>query len=289
MVDWQDLQFLMAFAQHGSLSRAAEIMDVNRTTVTRRLENLENHLGTKLVERVGRSLELTEAGHEALAAAELMQGEIHSLERNISGRDQRLAGVIKIITTGRIASIIGPNLDHFGRLYPDVLLEVNVSNNPDEMEMMEADIVIRLTWNPVESMIGRKLAEPATAIYADPKTAERMPRLRAVSYISSGLDASISDYIRGVLGIEPVVAMKTNSMDLIKQLVAAGRGVASIPCYVAEGEPGLVRVSEPWREGMPDLWLQYHPRLKRLARGRVFTQYLIEVFEDIRPMLEGKN
>jgi len=288
-LDWQDLQFLMAFARHGSTARAAESMDVNRTTVTRRLESLENHLGTKLVERVGRGLELTEAGQEALAAAELIQGEIQSLERNISGRDQRIAGVINLTATARIATILGPDLAHFGELYPDVLLDVVVSNAPVDLEIMEADVAIRLTSNPTESLIGRKLAEPATALYANPEMANQLPHLREVNYISSALDGSVSDYICDHLGIKPVVAMKTNSMDLIKQLVAAGRGVASMPCYVAEGEPGLVRVSEPWRSGMPDLWLLYHPRLKRLARGRVFTQFLIEVFDRIRPMLEGRN
>jgi DNA-binding transcriptional LysR family regulator len=289
MLDWQDLQFLMAFAQTSSMAQAAESLDVNRTTVTRRLENLEKSLGTKLVERVGRGLELTEAGHEALAAAELIQGEIQSLERNVSGRDQRIAGVIKVTATARIATIIGPDLAQFCEIYPDVLLDVSVSNAPVALEIMEADVAIRLTSNPTESLIGRKIAEPATALYADPETARRLPQLSEVNYISSALDGAVSDYLCRDLGIKPILAMKTNSMDLLKQLVAAGRGVASIPCYVAEGEPGLVRVSEPWRNGMPDLWLLYHPRLKRLERGRVFTKFLIDVFERIRPRLEGRD
>lgn len=289
MLDWQDLKFLLAFAQHSSLIGAAEHLDVNRTTVTRRLENLENSLGTKLVERVGRGLELTQAGQEALVTAEIMQGEMQSLERNISGRDQRIAGIIKLTCTPRIATIIGPDLAHFGELYPDVLLEVSVSNAPVDLELMEADVAIRLTSNPMENLIGRKIAEPATALYATVEIARRLPGMKEVSYISSALDGSMAEYICKDLGVKPVLAMRTNSMDMVKQFVAAGRGVASIPCYVAEDDPRLVRVSEPWRDGMPNLWLLYHPRVKRLERGRVFTQFLIEVFSRIRPMLEGKD
>ena len=66
MDDWQDLKFLLALVEHGSLPAAAEALDVNRTTVSRRIASLEQRLGVKLVQKVGRSLVPTDAGFETL-------------------------------------------------------------------------------------------------------------------------------------------------------------------------------------------------------------------------------
>ena len=87
MVDWQDILFLMTLAESKSLSAAAEKLDVNRTTVSRRIESLEKTFSTKLVERIGRNLVLTEAGREVVMSAEIMNGEVQSLRRRVSGKD----------------------------------------------------------------------------------------------------------------------------------------------------------------------------------------------------------
>jgi DNA-binding transcriptional LysR family regulator len=288
VIDWQDLRFLMALAHHGSLGEAASQLEVNRTTVSRRIDNLERALAVKLIERVGRDVVLTQSGQEVLTVAETIMSEIQSLERRVAGRDQQLAGIIRLTATARIATMIGQDLARFGELHPDVLLDVSATNLPEDLELMEADVAIRLTSDPPNGLIGRKLAQPTSALYANGDLAARITSLTTVDYIGSILGANAADWIRTDLGVEPHLVLQSNSMDLIRELVTAGRGVASIPCYVAEGDPHLHRINQPRRDGMPELWMLYHPRLRRLQRVQVFVSFLAEVFARLRPVIEGR-
>ena len=77
--------YLLALSHHRTLPLAAEVLGVNRTTVSRRIEQLETELGVRLVEKVGRDLALTTAGLEAVSAAEMIEGEVHNLERSVFG------------------------------------------------------------------------------------------------------------------------------------------------------------------------------------------------------------
>lgn len=288
MIDWQDLRFLLALAHHGSLGEAAAQLDVNRTTVARRIETLERALQVKLVERIGRDVVLTASGREVLAVAETIHGEVQSLERRVAGRDQHLAGQIRITATPRIATLISQDLARFVELHPDVLLDVSATNAAEDLELMEADIAIRLTSNPPEGLVGHELARPTSALYASEALAARLPGLSTIDYIGSAIGADAANWIRADFAAEPHLVLQSNSMDLIRELVAAGRGVASIPCYVGEGVSGLRRVNAPRRDGMPELWLLYHPRLRRIQRVQVFVRFLVQVFERLRPVIEGR-
>ena len=94
-LDWNDMQFLLVAADSTSMYEAAERLQVNRTTISRRIDNLEDALGVKLLARSGRGLALTEAGEEAVRSAEVMRGEIANLRRRVSGRDEQLAGTVR--------------------------------------------------------------------------------------------------------------------------------------------------------------------------------------------------
>ena len=118
MLDWNDLHHLYALAKHGSLPGAAEAINVNRTTVARRITQLETALGTKLVERMGRDLVLTDAGREAAASAEIIDGEFQSLQRRVFGRDQQLAGAIRVTVTPAIGNLIARQLAQVTALHP---------------------------------------------------------------------------------------------------------------------------------------------------------------------------
>ena len=96
-MDWNDLQHLFALAKRNTLPEAAEALRVNRTTIARRIARLEETLGAKLVERIGRDLVLTDAGREAAASAEIIDGEFQNLQRRLFGRDQQLAGAIRLV------------------------------------------------------------------------------------------------------------------------------------------------------------------------------------------------
>lgn len=290
MVDWQDILFLMTLAESKSLSAAAEKLDVNRTTVSRRIESLEKTFSTKLVERIGRNLVLTEAGREVVMSAEIMNGEVQSLRRRVSGKDGEIAGVIRFTTTPAIARLLSYHLAEFGAAHPQVLLEVSATNVQEDMHHMEADIALRLTQSPPEDLVGRKMFDISTALYASKSTIKKLQQKLPVTYISSSLGSEVSKFARNIFESMQGslrVSLRSNSMDLVKEMLRQGDCIALLPCYLAEGETDLIRVPDTPGLCSTQLWLLYHPRARKLHRVQAFIQVIEAALEEHRSLFEA--
>ena len=98
----------------------------------------------------------------------------------------------------------------------------------------------------------------------------------------------MTTWLETTLNASSQAALHSNSTDFIREYVAASQAVAVLPCYVAEADQRLTRIGEPRAEGFTELWLLYHPRLRRLQRFRAFTSYLTDEFEKLRPVFEGE-
>lgn len=283
-MDWNDLQYLLALSHHRTLPLAAEVLGVNRTTVSRRIEQLETELGVRLVEKVGRDLALTTAGLEAVSAAEMIEGEVHNLERSVFGRDQELIGEIRITMTQGIGRLLAPELARFQDQFPDIVLDISITNAAEDLDLMESDIALRFTTRPPDRLIGRLVARPTMAFYASNQIAEQFVHLEEVELIST----HVTDLIPNpgmVKKFRKVV--RTNSIDVAMELVASGRGVTQIPCYMAEGDARLTRVSDTQSDPMSELWLLYHPRMRSQPRIRKFVEFVMATFEDLKPRMEA--
>lgn len=291
MMNWHDLQHLLALSEHGTLPAAADALEVNRTTVSRRIANLETKLNTKLVLKIGRDLALTPSGHDVVAAAQLIEAEIQNLERRVFGRDHELAGIIRITATPAIASILGGDIARFGLSHPDLVLEVSATNAVEDLELMESDIAIRLTSSPPSDLIGHRVAQPATAVYASHHMATKLDSLAGIDYVDGTLSnhnqEQLQNWITSEFGKPFSLVARTNSMELAMQIVAAERGFAALPCYVADDVKTLVRVSTPRTDVLPPIWMLYHPRHRKTARIRAATEYLADTFRALKPKFEG--
>jgi len=285
-IDWRDLQYLQALAKYKSLSQAAEKLNVNRTTVTRHIEQLERSLNTKLVERVGRSLVLTPSGAEVFSAVEGIDGLLHGVSREVYGRDQKMEGVLRITSPPGIAVMMGKGLAEFGNRHPELMLEINGSNAVEDLDNSEADIAIRLTNSPPEHLIGWVLGRPTLALYASKKIAAKLKKAKVIDYLAMDVDIG-SDVIKSALVGDMKLVARSNSLDLLKEMVAAGRGVTTLPCYLAESDERLERISEPVKNVLPELWMLYHPRLKSRQKVKIAAEYIRNMFRDMQGQLEG--
>ena len=290
-MNWHDLQHLLALSEHKTLPKAAEAMRVNRTTVSRHIANLETRLNAKLVEKIGRDLALTQSGHEVVSTAQIIEGELQNLERLVFGRDQELAGIIRVTATPVIATMLAGEIAQFGLSHPDLVLEVSATHAIEDLELMESDIAIRFTTNPPANLIAHRIAEPMAAIYASSKQATQLESLDHIDYVDVNLGTRNRDRIQEWITNEFVkkesLVSRTNSMDLAIQLVAAGRGVAVLPCYAADGNSNLVRVSKRRSDILPPVWMLYHPRHRTSARIRAMMEHFVKAFDDLKPMFDG--
>ena len=100
--DWNDFNFFLTVAMQGSLSKAAEKLGVNHSTVFRRINALEDKMGVRLFERLKKGYQLTQAGAEVLESAKSMEEHAHAIQRKLIGKDIQLSGTLKISTTDTI-------------------------------------------------------------------------------------------------------------------------------------------------------------------------------------------
>jgi len=284
MLDWSNLQHFLAFATTDSLPKAAEKLGVNRTTVSRRIADLEKAFGATLFERRGRNLVLTQSGRDVLAVAEGIDGQLQGLGRRVFGRDARIEGTIRLTLTSGIAKLVAGDVVDFMAQHPSVIVEMNVTNAAEDLELMEADIAIRLTESPPETLVGRKLVDLNSALYASAKTPIVLDA--EVPYIGTVGERVISPWARDWLPNARFVAI-ANHVDASAELVECGAGVGEFPCYVAENDARLKRISDAHPFRYPHAWLLYHPQLRNVQRVRAFADHLAAAFRRLRPVFEG--
>ena len=125
-VNWDDLRFLLALARRGSLTAAAAELGVNHSTVSRRVRTLEETVAARLFDKLPEGYVPTATGEELIVVAERIEAEIHGVDRSVSGRDERLSGLLRFTTTDAIASLHARDIAAFQRSYPGIDLEAAV-------------------------------------------------------------------------------------------------------------------------------------------------------------------
>ena len=143
-LDWSDLQIFAAIAERGSLGAAARALNVNHTTVSRRIHALEKQLGVRLFSRRASGYVLTDSGEELRVEMQHIQAALESVERRLVGKDARLTGTLRVSTTDTLAvSILMPHIKQFLEAHPEVQLTLSVSNDLANLSRRDADVAIR--------------------------------------------------------------------------------------------------------------------------------------------------
>jgi DNA-binding transcriptional LysR family regulator len=143
-LDWDDLRFFLAVSERGSISAAAKLLNVNHSTVLRRLGTLEKRLGTRLFDRLPDGYEMTAQGEELRNQLRGVSEQIETAQRNLSGRDLGLHGAIRITTTDTLMhGLLMPYLAEFRALNSVIQLEIAIHNTFLSLTRREADVAVR--------------------------------------------------------------------------------------------------------------------------------------------------
>lgn len=287
-LDWDDLRFFLAILRAGGLPAAARRLGVTTSTVYRRLDSLEAALGVRLIERGGRGMAVTPAGEELQRAAETMHEAAEATVNRIAGRDLEPAGLIRITAPDDLAdSILMPLFADFRARYPRIRLELVTDNRFLNLTRREADVALRPTRTPPETLLGRRVAKIASAAYASPALAKTP--LDAQNWITweEGLGPSThGKWLTRILGPgQPV--LRVNSMRSLGEAAARGLGAALLPCHLGDPDPRLVRILAPQEEWDSDLWLLTHPGLGSVARIRLLTDELFRALRRQAALFSG--
>lgn len=295
MFAWDDLRIVLTVARAGHLAAAADLLAVNHSTVFRRLNALEKELGSKLFERRAARYRPTESGERLIAAAERMESEALALDRELTGRDTRLAGKLRVTCSETLAFRgITADIARFRKTHPGIAVELAVDNRTYDLSRREADVAFRAMRPKEGDLFGRKLIDVRWGIYAAPdylraRGAPRRPTGLAGHDVIGW--AEFSHPTRAATFIAQYAApaqIGFRSSSLVNQMLAAkaGLGLAVLPCYLAAAENGLKPAIVPLKDLVTELWIVTHLSLKDTARVRAFME---TVGEGVRNRLRGGN
>lgn len=284
-MNWSNLQVLLAFHRKGTLQKASEDLAVNLSTVSRRIRELEKELGVSLIENVSGRLVLTDAGIQTVLVGEAMEAESNTLLRKLSGQDEELTGVIRV---GLLAFMLHKHADwftDFSRRYPGVSLEFLASNSGlHSLSRREADVVIRASKTPQDTLIGRRVMEVDYAIFAHQSLVSANEHWSTLPWV--GLDPSINAKVTDAwmaanLSPQQVRARVDTTIGMFA-MTQSGVGACILPIVYGQQYPELVQLSEPLEGFSFSLWVLTHRDLHRNARIRVFMEHLYECFSALK-------
>jgi DNA-binding transcriptional LysR family regulator len=292
---WDDFKLVRLVAEAKGLTGAAERLGVNHSTVFRRLGQLEEALGTKLFERHRTGYALTAAGEEMAALAERMDDDVAGFARKLAGQVLSPAGELRVTTNDTLLThLLTPLFARFCAKCPDVRLDVVLSNQALNLSKRDADVAVRATDAPPETLVGRRAATLAWALYGragdfpEPATVDPAS-LSAHAWVALGDHlgtVKAARFVRERVAPERIV-YKVNSVLGLTEAVEAGIGIGPLPCFIADARPALVRLAPPNPDFATGLWLLTHPDLRHSARVRVFLDFLAAEIAKLRKYLEG--
>ena len=287
--EWDDLRVVLGIWRGGSARGASEFLGMSHATIARRIDALETRWGVRIFERLPSGYVLTQDGEELLETAQSMEAEVNNIKLKLTGREQRLEGVIRVTTLDTMAShFLIKVLAEFSKIYPDIEFELVIGYQSLDLRKREADIAIRATAKPPEHLIGQKVATMAWAGFASETYIKRHD-------FGPGGTARWIGF--GARTAKPVWTKNTHHphmpiwglFDDVPHQVEAARcalGVAHIPCYVGDVEPNLRRVGEVTTQN--DVWLLRHKDTRSTARLRVFSEFLIDAFRREAELFNGE-
>jgi DNA-binding transcriptional LysR family regulator len=292
MLDWNDLRTVLAVSRARGAGEAASALGVHPSTVFRRLNALEASLGVRLFDHLPEGYVPTAAGEEVCAVAERMEADIAVLDRRIAGRDLRPSGTVRVTTTDTLFGLLTPHFAAFRAAHPEIELHVVVANRFFDLTRHDADVAIRPTNDPPETLVGRRLATIATAIYgSEGYLASRPGAADLACHDWIGLDEALAHLAaaRWLRRAYPHAAVRYRVNTLMAALEAAraGLGLAALPCYLADGESSLRRVTPPLGELDSALWILTHEDLRHVARVRAFLDAMAGRLAQAKGLLAG--
>ncbi|MEO0729340.1 MAG: LysR family transcriptional regulator [Pseudomonadota bacterium] len=288
-MDWDKLKIFHAAADAGSFTHAGDSLRMSQSAVSRQVSALERELNVPLFHRHARGLVLTEQGELLYGTASEVMNKLQTAETLLSDATTKPAGDLRITAPVGLGTVwITQRMREFMELYPDIRVELNLSDEQVDIAMRAADVAIwtrepenpDLIRRPLTSMTVRAFASSKyIRNYGSPNTLDELPNHRIISY--SGMPAQHLSVIRsletaGTNGHgDRIAAFRVNSVIAIKYAIRSGIGIGVLPDYLTEEEQDLVPVlSEVEFPNLPMLFV-YPEELKTSKKVHVLRDFLL--------------
>jgi len=292
---WDDLKIIVAVGEHGNLSRASDSLDINHSTLFRRLGAMETLLGLPLFIRHRSQYVPTSAGAELIALGARFSDEMKCVLRNVTEEVRGFTGQIIIATNDALLyDYLTPLIASFSLSNPQISFMVSVGNESVDLVDGSADIAFRATTNVPDYLSGRKVGVAKWAIYGN--KAEWDERSYSVDVLKNarwlGFAPSLSrlrahQWIENNVDKERIV-FRGDSVLSIASAIHNRMGIGLMPVMHTGHYDDLVRLSPVFPDIQEELWFLAHPEVRKSAKIREFinhcVQYIAENEAEIFPV-----
>ena len=282
--DWQDVKVAFEVARLGTLTAAAEALNVHHSTVLRRINSLEKNLDTRLFHRHARGYKVTEIGAKLFATAQTIDTSLEQLHNDIAAADSTLRGSLLLTTVSGFIDVMGDVCEQFQALHPQVQLEVILEQKRLRLDHGQAHIALRAGPKPDEGdYIAQHLAKLTSGLYANKRyiTRHGMPKslgdLLQHNFVSgvAGYNARVPYFAWADENIPASqIKLRVSETAEATRAIIKGLGIGGLQHDVAAQYSDLVPVLHNELNWPTDVWLVTHHLVHRTAKVQAFAGLL---------------
>ncbi|MGR3662013.1 MAG: LysR family transcriptional regulator [Paracoccaceae bacterium] len=281
--NWDDLRYILAVAEAGSVSAAARQLKVNHATVLRRVAAFEERHGAEIFDKTTRGYTIRGDRLRVIDAAREVENAALAVSRVISGAQAPLRGVVRVTSTDTFCHyVLPPIISRLQQGAQELRIEILSTNAHLDLAQLHADITVRPAVTLGDDLRGHAPAQLGFDVYAKPGS----PDDKWLALSGPIARSRVTNWIADNVAPEAITGAG-DSFPTLKELAATGMGQAIIPCVLGDADPRLER-----RRGrvsvMPiNIWVASHTDLVDVPRIRIVRDQLTEAIAAEAPRLAG--
>ncbi|MGJ8611408.1 MAG: LysR family transcriptional regulator [Octadecabacter sp.] len=284
-LDWAHLRSFLATAETTSLSGAARKLGLTQPTLSRQIATLEDSLSVMLFERVGRGLQLTDAGRELLVHARDMGKAAQRVAMTASAQRSDIAGKVRITASDIFATAFLPEIvADIRKRAPSLHIEIVATNDISDLMRREADIAVRNVRPEQPDLVARLVREAKGCFYASKDYIARRGRpktrtdLADHDWVTFGDEARMTAYLNAVdIPItEDAFKVGSESGVVTWELARAGMGISPMDSIIGDADHTMEKLLPDDLEIIYPIWLVTHREVHTSPRIRLVYDILAD-------------
>ncbi len=287
-MDWDKLKIFHTVAEASSFTKAATVLNLSQSAISRQIQSLEHELKIKLFERHARGLVLTDNGKYLFQTAHEVIAKLKDVEATFSDEKDKLKGKLTVTTVVSFGTTwLTPRIKEFMDLHPEIEIELIFDDRELDLSTRQADVAIRMRRPKQLNLIQKKFVNFNYHIYGSNEYLEKnsypkiLRDLDKHKFITYGKGAPSPVYnpdwvlkLGAKEGKKRKSVMKVNSVYGLLLAVQSGVGLAALPDYITHNIPNLTKVL-PEESGKPtETHFVYPASLKSNARLMAFRNFI---------------
>jgi DNA-binding transcriptional LysR family regulator len=289
MFDWNDLRVFITAGHAQSLSGAAARLNMDATTVGRRVARLEASLKATLFIRSSTGLQLTSAGKRLLDLADQIEIAVENLDQAQS--EERVSGVVRLsVSEGFGTNLLAPALATLHAQWPGLNIELIANQGFLSPASREVDMVVTLTSPVGARLVIEPLADYELGLYCAPTSSQKYAALKEIAdiqsrpvigYVDDLVYAPELKYLDEIQpGLRPALA--STSINAQREMIVSGAGIGILPCFMATGMHRLLPSAVKLKRRF---WLATHRDVANSKRIRIVREWLLDTVHANRQLL----